>query len=309
MTQTQSNYLEMMKEVHQFTTSQESLIGAEPAFVSGVNTLGQLITAIECLSCHCSLRAGDAAEDKRLKNTSLLRMTASTVSAALEYAAYVQDEALEKDLSFTSADLKKSEPKELLNTATRFFERVEPLAPGLAVYGLTAGVLRAWDLIIKTNIVVSKSPRAAMLHREKLMLCFNQLFKDGLRLCEDFLDPLAISLQQEEPEFHLHYFQKRKIKELAISGCRLSGLVQIPDDSRTQSFPLGNATVTLVETGVIVKSDAAGNFSFRIPKKGRYTVRAEKDGFYTKTSKPVDLKEGETGSVTLLLNPAEILQD
>ncbi|HEV7230840.1 MAG TPA: carboxypeptidase-like regulatory domain-containing protein [Bacteroidia bacterium] len=310
MTPSQSNWLDMLKEVYSHLIRNEELISDKPAFVSGVNTLGQLVTSLECLSCHCSAKPGEKTEDRNLKTYALCRLSSSILEAGREYAAYMQDEELEKEFQHSYATLIKLNQEELGILLGRMFDRIQALTPRLAVYGLTGGIIQAWDLLLRTSSSGSKSPRAAMLLHKKMMVCYNQLFKDGLQLCQDFLDPLAATLGKKDPKFHTLYQQKRQVKELT-PGNRVQGKVKTKNASSTgkSQTSLEGASLTLVETGVQVHSDSEGNFLFRAVKKGRYSLRAEKEGFYTKTSQPFDLKDGETVTVDFLLSLAEVLQD
>jgi hypothetical protein len=310
MTPSQSNWLDMLKEVYKHLLSKEDLIGDKPAFVSGVNTLGQLITSLECLSYHCSVKPGEKTEERKLKTLALCGLSSSIVDAARDYAIYIQDEELEKEVQYTYAAFTKMSQEELVLLSGHLLERIQVLTPRLAVYGLTSGIIQAWDLLLRTSYSATKSPRSAMLLHKKLMVCFNQLFKDGLQLCQDFLDPLAASLGKKDPFFYAVYQEKRHVRELS-AGNRIQGKVKMknaPMPGKTHPAMQG-ATITIVETGVQVYSDAEGTFLFRAVKKGRYTLRAEKKGFFTKTSQPADLKEGETITLDFLLNPAEVLQD
>ena len=150
-----------------------------------------------------------------------------------------------------------------------------------------------------------------MIQRKNLTICFNQLFKDALRLCNDFLDPIATSLAKKNSAFVNTYLTLRTVKEADAGVMRIRGSVKTKHSSAAADEPasLPAVSITLVETGVMVKSDGEGNFSFRINRKGIYTVRAEKEGFYTKTSPKIALKDGESADVEFILLPSEILQD
>jgi hypothetical protein len=311
MTPSQTNWLEMLKAVKRHCSGNQDLIEKIPPFVIGVNTLGQMITAIECLSGQYAMRPGEMTRDKTAIRLALCKITASNISAAKTYAIYIRNEALEQKLSKTFAELKAIPEEELFAIVQGLYEVVNPLAPKLAVYGLTSGVINAWHLTLTAFSPTLKSPKAAMIQRKNLTICFNQLFKDALRLCNDFLDPLAASLDKKNAGFSSAFLEFRKVKELSTGGTRIRGTVKMKNPSSFSEEPvcMSHASVTVVESGIVVKSDEEGNFFFRAVRKGCYTLRAEKEGFYTKTSSPFELKEGETAHVEFILLPSEILQD
>ncbi len=311
MSPTQTNWLEMLKAVKRHCSGNQDLIEKIPPFVIGINTLGQMITAIDCLAGQYAMRPGEMTRDKTALRLSLCKITYTNISAAKTYAAYVRNQDLEQKLSITHAELKAIPEEELWTLAQNLYDLVHPLAPKLAVYGLTSGVINCWSLVLAAYTPNLKSPKAAMIQRKNLTICFNQLFKDALRLCNDFLDPLAAQLEKKDPEFSSNYLLHRKVKDLGTGGTRIRGFVKSKNHSALsdESIPMPDASITIVETGIIVKSDEEGNFFFRTVRKGTYTLRAEKDGYYTKTSGKFELKEGETAHVEFVLLPSEILQD
>ena len=299
----------MFKAVHHCCTGEHQVIENIAPFVIGVNTLGHLITAIECMEELISLRPGETARDKNAVRLALCRITASNLATATVFAANNQDEKLEKDLSHTLQDLKKMPADQLTDTARELFNTIYPLAPRLAVYGLTMGVINAWNFVINTYSPNFKSPKAAMLQRKNLATCFGQLFKDGIILCDSFLDPLAESLKKKNPEFLNEYSSRRKsISPEVMGGAGIRGTIKAknPDSPRRSLQAVAGATVTLVETGVVVKSDDEGCFVFRAVKKGTYSLRAEKKGFFTKTSASFEHSERETSEIPFELSLAEV---
>ncbi len=311
MTTSQISMLGMFKSVHQLCTDEHKLIENIPPFVSGVNTLGQLITAIECLNEIMALRPGDTARDRSAVRLTLCRITSSNLSAALAYATHVQDKELEETIAAFLAVLKKIPHDNLADETRLVFKIIQPLAPRLAVYGLTSGIVSAWNFVINTYSPNFKSPKEAMDHRKKLGQCHIQLFKAGAILCENFLDPLAESLEKKKPAFRNEYVNRRKSIPPELQACAgIRGRISIRQDSPQNALEaLTGATITLVETGVIVVSDEEGVFNFRTVKKGTYTLRAEKEGFFTKTSSKIEHSDRQVSVVDFELSQIEVLQD
>jgi len=304
MTTSQINQLAMFKAVHQFCLTRSDLIEDVPPFVSGINTLGQHIAAISGMESLLSLRPGETARDKNNIRLALCRITSSAVSACRSFAENGHDSALQNDLSISLADLKKISSEELPDIARNLFNRIHPLAPQLAVYGLTNGIFSAWNHILNTYAPNFKSPRAAMLQRKNLNQCFIQLFKDGNILCSDFIDPLADTFKEKDPEFLKNYLLSRSFTNIGIKGGMIKGTIR----SNEQGNPIQGASVTLVGFGVVVKSDEEGHFLFKAVKKGTHMIRAEKADYFTKTSHSFELKEGGLANIDFELNRAEILQ-
>jgi hypothetical protein len=304
MTNSQLNQLDMFRSVHHYCLKSPQLIENIPPFVSGVNTLGQIISAITNMDTLLSLRPGETAREKNNIRVALCRITASAIASGRSFAENTQDAKLGEGLQISLTELKSVPAENLAEVVRGLFNLVHPLAPRLALYGLTSGIFNAWNHVLSTYSPNLKSPRAAMLQRKNLTICFAQLFKDGAILCTDFLDPLAESVKKKDAGFLKGYLLARILVNTAITGASIKGHIKSSDPE----YLLSDVSITLVENGIIVKSDEEGSFFFRAVKKGTYTLRAEKAGYYTKTSPVFELKEGESVQIDFDLNRAEVLQ-
>jgi len=305
MTTSQLTQLGMFKSVHQFCLRKQAMIETLPAFVSGLNTLGHMITALECMDCLFTLRPGETDRETNRIRVALSRITLATANTTFLYAENTQEEELQEELSAAILLLKTAPVEQLPDIARTLFMKVHPLAPKLAVYGITSGVFNAWNHLLNAYTPNLRSPRAAMMQRQQMQLCFSQLFQNATVLCSDFLDPLAEKCKKKDPEFWAEYQRMRESVNKPIKGAHISGTVK----SKADGQPIAKATVTLVENGIVVKTDNDGAFLFRAVKKGRYTLRAGTDNYFTKTAAPFDLKDGEQLQVDFELSPEEVLQN
>jgi hypothetical protein len=236
-------------------------------------------------------------------------ITSSAISAAKEYALDTANEKLDAEFTISYAALCKTPEEEFNHRIQHLFNLVKPLAPHLAVYGLTLGIVEAWNLSLTTHSASFKNPKAAMEHRKKLVSCFNLLFRNAQTFFPDFLDPLADSLKLSDPDFTKEYYVHRKRIELAEAVPSIRGTIGIQNSIPNNFVPVSGATISIVETGVVVTSDSNGQFSFKQVKKGKYKLRAEKEGFFTKTTGVLDLRDSEPIRLSFELVPAEVLQD
>jgi len=310
MTQSQSNWLTMFCSVHSYCQLQKKIAEKNPAFATGINSLGQLIASIKCINTLLP-GPGETNVNPGSLREAVFNLSRTQTALATAYAKDTTNPELEQQLEFSKEDAQLLSDTELKLKLQFLFELVQLLSPHLAVYGNNTTALHAWELALNNYMPVLDSPRSAMMRRKQLMVCFNRLFKDALALCSDYLDPLAEPLKKKHPSFHLEYLTKRKTDDPGANGVRIRGIVRTRESgsARKSSSPLAEASITLVETGAVIQSDVEGVFSFRAVKKGTYTLRAEKQGYYTKTSEPMQLKEGETAHLEFELTYAELLQD
>jgi hypothetical protein len=309
MTQSQSNWLNMFCAVQKYCQSQRTLVEKNPALACGVNSLGQLIASIRCITLWIPEPGYTPLHPNALRE-SVCTLSRSLCTQAISFAKDQNNAELENQLEFSKEDYLTLANTEVKLKLQLHFELVQLLAPRLAVYGQNSMALKAWEQVLNNFMPILDSPRAAMHRRKQLLVLFNQLFKDALTLCSDYLDPLADSLRKKQPEFYEAYTRLRKTDNPGEHGVKIKGTVKSRDgNSRKAGIPLSGASITLVETGVVVKSDEEGVFSFRAVKRGAYTLRAEKTGYYTKTSQTLQLKEGESAHIEFELVLAEQLQD
>jgi hypothetical protein len=309
-TQSQSNWLMMFCAVQRYCQNQRPVVEKNPALATGINSLGQLIAAIRCMSGLLSESRTHPQQGERLRDV-IYTFSRIQTGLALAYAIEQGNRDLEMQLRFSREDLRTMTDEEVKRRLQLHYEMVLLLSPRLAVYGNNASALKAWELVLINYMPVLDSPKTAIMRRKEINLCFNQLFKDALSLCSEFLDPLAEDFKKKYPEFHAGYQENRKTEHPGDSGIRIRGSVRTGDSGaqRKASRPLSDAFITIVETGVVVKTDAEGLFSFRSVKKGSYTLRAEKTGYYTKTSTRMNLKDGEHAEIEFELVFSEQLQD
>ena len=74
-------------------------------------------------------------------------------------------------------------------------------------------------------------------------------------------------------------------------------------DARNQE-PLSNVTITSSPSTEVVLTDESGNYKIASIDTGRYTVKAEKDGYQTK-SLGINVKENTTSQVQFILEPTD----
>ncbi|MFI5150640.1 MAG: carboxypeptidase-like regulatory domain-containing protein [Bacteroidia bacterium] len=296
MTQSQSNWLNMFCAVQKLCQNHKAVVEKEPSLVAGINSIGQLIAGIQCIASGSS-------------RDSIYAFSRTQTALALAFARDTENRELKSQLEFSKEVFLSLSDEELKLKLQFHFELVQLLGPRLAVYGVNASALKAWELLLQNYMPKLDSPKAAILRKQQLTVCFSQLFKDALNLCTDYLDPLVDSLKKKFPDFYTSYLEKRCTENPGDAGVKIKGIVKTRGNDAARKSLLSAASITLVETGVVVKSDKEGLFSFRSVRKGTYSLRAEKAGYYTKISKSKSLKEGESLFVEFELVLVELLQD
>ena len=194
---------------------------------------------------------------------------------------------------------------QLYEFATHVLEELTKMQELAADNGLTAVKLAALTLTVKEYGETLENTGFQLSDRRKSWLELKNLIKENRRLLRLQLDPFVRYIEDEYPEFFNNYTFLRKRKPSKASTEIPEELVEIAGtvtDSIT-GLPVANATINIVDFGMIATTDADGCYILDELEAGAYVVNCFANNYQVPEAVTFTAEAGESLVVDFSLTP------
>lgn len=172
--------------------------------------------------------------------------------------------------------------------------------------GLTAEKLDVLRLTVKEYGETLESTGFLLSDRRKSRQDLKNLIKENRRLLRFQLDPYVRFIEDDYPVFYSSYMFLRKRKRSKPGTATPEELVDIAGtvtDSIT-GFPVANATINIVEFGLLATTDADGCYILDELEAGTYLVHCYAGSYQVPMAVSVTAEAGESLVIDFSLTPA-----
>lgn len=266
----------------------ESITKGLPAFERAYTAARATLDAIDAAENLRGQKLQAITAGKRQYLDEIGHQAQTVASAIVNYAVEKNNAELKKAMGFSYTDFFYVPVKKLGTKVSIILETAKTLTGELKDYGVSDEMLGRFTTQAEQFIDTVNRPRSTQAEKKEA----GQQVKDNLNLLKDQLknqlDGLMLQFKYSHPEFYNQYFEKRNIVNAARRSTRVEGVV-IAMASREG---LGNATITVKETGERTVTNADGSYSLVVPPQKGVVLVYEKEGYATVTV-TVDTRRGQ----------------
>lgn len=261
-------------------------------FSNDVTAVKANLVQIQEIAIEQAYTSTGTTKDKAEVATNLINAVIPVKNALRNVAIYANNHKLEDDVNYPDSTFTKVPDTELATIAGKIHQLAVPNAVALGKYKITAPMIAAVNTLRLSYVASIGKPRVDIILRKDATRQLKQLFRQTDTILHR-MDKTILVFKPTNPTFVANYFDARIIVDL---GRRHTGSSTITVRGTVIHFeteaPLAGATITVIETGQTVVTDAQGNFILTIQAAGNYSFRVEKEGFTTYTEDPASLEPG-----------------
>ncbi|KAF0200150.1 MAG: hypothetical protein FD170_3745, partial [Bacteroidetes bacterium] len=197
-------------------------------------------------------------QPKMNKQIEFARKLRSMIGVGTTVASRTGDASLLYTLRLYRSQLKNASAFLLREMAVHLSEEMTPHTEIMTGLGITPELFAAFNQMIVDFSVTVDNTKVQLNVRKSDRKAIHTLLKTCNNIVRDQLDPLVLTVEDEQPDLYREWFTlrarkkgKSQFNELETANSDISGTVT---DSTTNQ-PLAFAIITLVEQGTVTESD------------------------------------------------------
>ncbi len=297
MNSLQEAKLNMYRAVETHCGDNAAVAASIPAFQAAFNDFKAKIAEIVAADQqHNAILTGITVDKGQLKQA-LCEQAATVAGAIYAFASVTQNNELKQQVNVSLSKLLKTSDNKLAARCRIIHEAGAANIDELADYGIKPALLTALQAAIDEYSANAPKPRAAVSHRKTITAALRALFREADTVLIERMDKLINLFRETHPDFADTYEAARRIIDPNTTTTQLKGIVT----NKADAAPVKGASVTVVETGQTVKTDSAGEYSFKPLHSGQYTLRVTAPGFNDFEDDEVEVKLGEINHLDVKL--------
>jgi hypothetical protein len=260
---------------------QQAFEGNQEA-IAVMNSFSEYNSQLSALLSKLTRPVSTVYQPKMNKQIEFTRKLRSMIGVGTTVASRTGDASLLYTLRLYRTQLKNASAFLLREMAVHLSEEMTPHTELLTGLGITPALFEAFNQMIQDFSATVDNTRVQLNVRKSDRKAIFSLLKTCNNIVRDQLDPLVLTVEDEQPDLYREWFTlrarkkgKSQVNELETANSDISGTVT---DSTTNQ-PLAFAIVTLVEQGTVTESDEDGYYTFDELSEGDYTLSCHASGY------------------------------
>jgi len=292
--------LNMYRSTQKHCNDNLSIVSTVPAFQTTLTTFNLKVSSIIALTQQEDLATKGITVDKTEAKKSLCRLATDIAAPIFAFASAGADNKLKQEVKFTFSDLLKTKDDVLAPRCQNIKDIATANLRALAAYGLTEASLSAFQTEIDNYQSKVPTPRNSAAQKKTIRDNIKKLFAETDSILKEQMDKTVVGFKASNPDFVSTYKANRVIIDPGKSATALKGTVQNSKDKT----PVSGATILVEETGFKATTNDAGTYEIKPIPAGTYTITITAPKYVEKTEKNITAKQGQTTTLSTLLNPA-----
>lgn len=278
----------MYLAVKKFLNDNAPLWSVITGIVSVVNLFFSKIALIQQTENRQQRSTKGATTTKKEDKENLIELLVIVIGGIKSYAIDVNDNELFSSVDYTQSDLEKLGDSLLIDRANLIMDIATANAANIADKGIGPVMLTNLQTLITEYDDSVPGPRNVISDKKSATSQLVVLFKETDEVLNENLDNVMLQFKLSSPDFYSNYVNNREIIDLGTQHTRLGGAI-----TDNEGNPVGGVTVTAEGANLEEVSNEEGVYLFKPFIPGDFTIRAEKEGFLTKTIENVHVSPGE----------------
>ena len=300
MNATQESKLNMYRATQKHCTDNAAIVATVPAFETSLNALNLKVSAIIAATQQEDLVTKGITVDKSEAKKRLCSLTTDIAAPIFAFASSTSNNQLKQEVNFSYSDLLRTKDDLMAPRCQNIKDLGTANIAALIPFGLTAASLDALQIEIDNYQVKVPTPRNSAAQKKTIRENIKSLIKEADIVLKEQMDKTVVGFKTTNPDFVSTYKANRVIIDPGKSTTTLKGIIQ----RATDKFPISGASVFVKETGNKATSNSAGTYEIKPMVPGTYTIIISATNFIEVTEPEVLVKQGQTTTLTTILNPA-----
>lgn len=301
--------LNMQLTVRNCVTQNETVANSIPKFSENYLILQSTTNEIQEIGkLQGTNRTGIASDKNKLKKT-LIALAAKNSRKITALAAFINSDALLKEVRYNEAQLERLAETTLIEKAMTIYSSAEANIGKLAEHGITPETQKVFiDTITALNNAL-KTPRSSIAEKKKATERLTVLFQTADNAIE-MMDFAVGIVKDEQVDFVTAYKTSRKLVDISTGNVSLKAKAT----DITNGTPLkgviftftpesARASVTGGNGQMVKKTATKGSFQIKNMPAGTYKVLVQKPG-YKEKEVSVSISDGERSDLKVELEKA-----
>lgn len=300
MNATQESKLNMFRATQKHCNDNPTIVSTIPAFQTAAGTLNTTIASIIATAQQEDLITKGISIDKAEAKKTLCRLAADIAAPIVAYAAATKNNKLLKEVNFTHSDLIRTKDDELAPRCQNIYDAAKANESALRDYGITSTTADTLLTTINNYQAKVPDPRNAAAQKATIRANLKNLIKEADQILKLQMDKTVPAFKATNPDFVSTYKANRIIIDPGQSATTLKGVIL----NSMNNTPVSGAAIVVVETGNKASSNEKGSYQIKPIPHGVYTVSISAPTYKDKTAKEVTIKQGQSTTLDLVLEPA-----
>lgn len=288
MNSKQDSKLKMYRATEKHCDENTTLVATIPAFQIAFNNFKTKIADIISTAQKQDVILKGITVEKNNARQTLCQLAAEIAGIIYAYASAVSNQRLKEEVNFSYSALFRTRDDQLAPRCQNIHNNGTANLAALADYGINAQALTALQNAIDNYSVKAPNPRTATSQRKTLRTNLVMLFDEADTILREQMDKLVVNFKLTDPDFVKAYEFNRVIPSPPSTTTQLKGEVTNESDGE----PIKGASITIVESSIIVKTNASGEYLIKPAPVGQFTIRIAAEGFNTFEAEEVEIKLG-----------------
>ena len=211
MNRVEMNQFNMMQDVDQFFTINQSVFSGHPAIVKSINELKLVIGDIKGISQMQAVRTKAESTIKADIKSSLIDGALKVAGGMSAHAAATGDTRLKINADVTFSDLNKMRETDFTIKIRAIYDTALPIAEALEVWGVTQADIDGLNTGIEDFTTQSPVIRNLKAKTKQATSGLKTKFDEGNDLIKNTLDPMMLPFKNLNPTLHGEYMNARAI--------------------------------------------------------------------------------------------------
>jgi hypothetical protein len=302
MTNSQSDRLDMMKEVISYIEGTNTISSTRPGLIAGkTNLKDNVVAPIETKAGKQSSATGGAYDDKNELQETLCQQLYAVTSGTKAFAASINNNTLQEQMNYSITELRRIGDETIVPFTENMVTLVTPhLGAALTGFGVDATAMSDLDTA-KTNFSGKKTAgRDATVDKATQTVGLPPLFTLGTKILREIMDPVAATLKLTQSDWYNGYINARKVINTGGGTTALDGDV-FEAGTTTGIYNASVSAIAEDGTKTVVKTDVNGHYKFVPIKRGTYIITFTHPSHTDLTLAAFIIKQGQTVTKNVFL--------
>ena len=221
----QENKYSMFLSTEQVCNDNNSVWAGLPAFVTAFAAFQACIADINTTRLAQEADLKGIAQDKQIKEDEMIRQALAIAKPIIAFANVTGNSQLKQEVDYSESELRKSRDTILENKCQIIHDRANTNIGSLAPYGVTAGMVTAYQTAINDYHSLIAGPRSAIAMRKTQTTQLDEKLNAGTLILTGQLDQLVVLFKVSNPTFVSDYTNARIIVDLGAGANTFTGTV------------------------------------------------------------------------------------
>ncbi len=295
--------LNMFRATQKHCNDNAAVIATVPAFQTAFAAFNVKLSAIISTAQQEDLVTKGITVDKAESKKTLCSLAADIAAAIFAFASAGTNHTLKQEVNFSYSTLIRTKDDLLAPRCQNIKDIGTANLAALAPYGLTAPGLNALQTEIDNYQLKVPTPRNSAANKKTIRENLKRLMLEADTVLKDQMDKSVLVLKTTNPDFVSTYRGNRIIIDPGQIVTTLKGTVK----NAVNNTPVAAASIKILETGQVLSTDASGNFLLKPIIAAVYTIQVSATGYMGNVANQVTIKQGQTTTLNLLLQPAGVV--